>query len=98
MWIQVTGEICVPLQAAGFVFTPTEEEKRERRLHVSYSSTKDRYCRLSSSAELTPSWDGCVWRTESVFRKVEHDWQMVGSLCCDSKPGFTFKVHFHQTY
>uniref|UniRef100_A0A4W6FNK8 Peptide-N(4)-(N-acetyl-beta-glucosaminyl)asparagine amidase n=1 Tax=Lates calcarifer TaxID=8187 RepID=A0A4W6FNK8_LATCA len=35
------------------------------------------YCRLSNNSELIQSWDQCVWRKESVFRKVENDWQMV---------------------
>uniref|UniRef100_A0A4W6FQJ5 Peptide-N(4)-(N-acetyl-beta-glucosaminyl)asparagine amidase n=1 Tax=Lates calcarifer TaxID=8187 RepID=A0A4W6FQJ5_LATCA len=50
-------------RAAGYVFTPTEQEKNDRLLHVCYS--------------LIQSWDQCVWRKESVFRKVENDWQMV---------------------
>ncbi|XP_071355410.1 peptide-N(4)-(N-acetyl-beta-glucosaminyl)asparagine amidase [Trachinotus anak] len=64
-------------QAAGYVFTPTEKEKSDRLLHVCYSATKDQYCRLSNSSEVIQSWDQCVWRTESVYRKVENDWQMV---------------------
>ncbi|GAA6226748.1 peptide-N(4)-(N-acetyl-beta-glucosaminyl) asparagine amidase-like [Lates japonicus] len=64
-------------QAAGYVFTPTEQEKNDRLLHVCYSATKDQYCRLSNNSELIQSWDQCVWRKESVFRKVENDWQMV---------------------
>uniref|UniRef100_A0A7N6A377 Peptide-N(4)-(N-acetyl-beta-glucosaminyl)asparagine amidase n=1 Tax=Anabas testudineus TaxID=64144 RepID=A0A7N6A377_ANATE len=60
-----------------YVFTPTEKEKSDRLLHVRYSSPKDQYCRLSSNCEVIQSWDQCVWRKESVFRKVEHDWQMV---------------------
>ncbi|XP_042363102.1 peptide-N(4)-(N-acetyl-beta-glucosaminyl)asparagine amidase [Plectropomus leopardus] len=64
-------------QAAGFVFTPTEKEKSDRLLHVRYSATKDQYCRVSNNSEVIQSWDQCVWRNESVFRKVEEDWQMV---------------------
>lgn len=65
-------------QAEGYVFTPTEKEKNDRLLHVRYSATKDQYCRLSNNSEVIQSWDQCVWRKESVFRKVEDDWQMVG--------------------
>ncbi|XP_039976868.1 peptide-N(4)-(N-acetyl-beta-glucosaminyl)asparagine amidase [Xiphias gladius] len=64
-------------QVAGYVFTPTEKEKSDRLLHVCYSATKDQYCRLSNSSEVIQSWDQCVWRKDSVFRKVENDWQMV---------------------
>ncbi|XP_036949635.1 peptide-N(4)-(N-acetyl-beta-glucosaminyl)asparagine amidase [Acanthopagrus latus] len=64
-------------QDAGYVFTPTEKEKSDRLLHVRYSATKDQYCRVSNNSEVIQSWDQCVWRKESVFRKVEDDWQMV---------------------
>ncbi|KAM7372787.1 hypothetical protein PAMP_007684 [Pampus punctatissimus] len=64
-------------QTPGYVFTPTEKEKSDRLLHVRYSATKDQYCRVSSNAAVIQSWDQCVWRKESVFRKVENDWQMV---------------------
>lgn len=66
-----------PQQAAGFVFTPTEAEKSGKLLHVRYNASKDQYCRLSNNSEVTDNWDRCVWSKESVFRKVENDWQMV---------------------
>uniref|UniRef100_A0A8D3DJ86 Peptide-N(4)-(N-acetyl-beta-glucosaminyl)asparagine amidase n=1 Tax=Scophthalmus maximus TaxID=52904 RepID=A0A8D3DJ86_SCOMX len=62
---------------AGYVFTPTEKERSDRLLHVCYIASKDQYCRLSSSSEVVRGWDQCVWKKESVFRKVEDDWQMV---------------------
>ncbi|XP_035537083.1 peptide-N(4)-(N-acetyl-beta-glucosaminyl)asparagine amidase isoform X3 [Morone saxatilis] len=64
-------------QADGYVFTPTEKEKGDRLLHVRYSATKDQYCRVSNDSEVIQSWDQCVWNKDSVFRKVESDWQMV---------------------
>ncbi|KAF0024636.1 hypothetical protein F2P81_023438 [Scophthalmus maximus] len=64
-------------QEAGYVFTPTEKERSDRLLHVCYIASKDQYCRLSSSSEVVRGWDQCVWKKESVFRKVEDDWQMV---------------------
>ncbi|XP_047460194.1 peptide-N(4)-(N-acetyl-beta-glucosaminyl)asparagine amidase-like isoform X2 [Mugil cephalus] len=64
-------------QVSGFVFTATEEEKSAGLLHVHYNATKDQYCRVSNNSEIIQSWDQCVWRKESVFRKVENDWQMV---------------------
>lgn len=64
-------------QAAGYVFTPTEKEKSDRLLHVRYSASKDQYCRVSNDSEVIQSWDQCVWRKESIFRKVEQDWKMV---------------------
>uniref|UniRef100_A0A3P8SBX4 Peptide-N(4)-(N-acetyl-beta-glucosaminyl)asparagine amidase n=1 Tax=Amphiprion percula TaxID=161767 RepID=A0A3P8SBX4_AMPPE len=64
-------------QDAGFVFTPTEKEKSDKILHVRYNITKDQYCRVSNNCEKIQNWDQCVWRKESVFKKVEHDWNMV---------------------
>uniref|UniRef100_A0A3Q0RFA6 Peptide-N(4)-(N-acetyl-beta-glucosaminyl)asparagine amidase n=1 Tax=Amphilophus citrinellus TaxID=61819 RepID=A0A3Q0RFA6_AMPCI len=64
-------------QAVGFVFTPTEKEKTDRILHVRYSASKDQYCRVSNGSETIQNWYQCVWRKESIFKKVENDWQMV---------------------
>ncbi|XP_068431681.1 peptide-N(4)-(N-acetyl-beta-glucosaminyl)asparagine amidase [Clinocottus analis] len=64
-------------QATGYVFTPTEKEKSDGLLHVRYNVTEDQYCRVSNNSEVIQSWDQCVWSKESVFRKVEDDWQMV---------------------
>uniref|UniRef100_A0A8C3G5Z2 Peptide-N(4)-(N-acetyl-beta-glucosaminyl)asparagine amidase n=1 Tax=Cyclopterus lumpus TaxID=8103 RepID=A0A8C3G5Z2_CYCLU len=73
-WRMARGETS---KATGYVFTPTEKEKSDRLLHVRYSATKDQYCRVSNNSEVIQSWDQCVWSKESVFRKVEQDWQMV---------------------
>ncbi|XP_015259936.1 PREDICTED: peptide-N(4)-(N-acetyl-beta-glucosaminyl)asparagine amidase [Cyprinodon variegatus] len=66
-----------PTQAEAFVFTPTEEEKKSRLLHVRYCAAQDQYCRVSSSSETLLNWERCVWTRESVFRKEEKDWKMV---------------------
>lgn len=63
--------------AAEFVFVPTEKEKSGRLFHLRYNSTKDHYCRVSNDSEDIQGWDKTVWRKESVFRKLESDWQMV---------------------
>uniref|UniRef100_A0A8C7FC31 Peptide-N(4)-(N-acetyl-beta-glucosaminyl)asparagine amidase n=1 Tax=Oncorhynchus kisutch TaxID=8019 RepID=A0A8C7FC31_ONCKI len=60
-----------------FVFVPTEKEKSGRVFHLRYNSTKDHYCRVSNDSEDIQGWDKTVWRKESVFRKLENDWQMV---------------------
>ncbi|KAM8883871.1 peptide-N(4)-(N-acetyl-beta-glucosaminyl)asparagine amidase isoform 2-T2 [Synchiropus picturatus] len=61
----------------GFVFMPNEDEKRNHLVHVRYSASKDQYCRVSRSSEVTRGWDQCIWKKDAVFRKVETDWQMV---------------------
>ncbi|KAJ7991465.1 hypothetical protein DPEC_G00284140 [Dallia pectoralis] len=63
--------------SAEFVFVPTEKEKSRKVFHLRYSSTKDRYWRVFSDNEVIQGWDKAVWRKESVFRKLENDWQMV---------------------
>uniref|UniRef100_A0A672IM87 Peptide-N(4)-(N-acetyl-beta-glucosaminyl)asparagine amidase n=1 Tax=Salarias fasciatus TaxID=181472 RepID=A0A672IM87_SALFA len=63
--------------AVGFVFSPTEQEKQQRLLHVRYGAAADQYCRVSSGSELTPGWDRCAWSKQAVFRKLEADWRMV---------------------
>ncbi|XP_019730216.1 peptide-N(4)-(N-acetyl-beta-glucosaminyl)asparagine amidase [Hippocampus comes] len=64
-------------QGTGYVFTPTEKERRDKLIHVLYNTTKDQYCRISNDFEIIHCWDRCAWNRESVFRKVENDWQMV---------------------
>ncbi|XP_072303452.1 peptide-N(4)-(N-acetyl-beta-glucosaminyl)asparagine amidase [Eucyclogobius newberryi] len=66
-----------PARTSGFVFTPTDEEKRAQQLHVRYSVSTDQYCRVSNHAQVIPGWEQCVWQSEAVFRKEETDWQMV---------------------
>ncbi|XP_061616845.1 peptide-N(4)-(N-acetyl-beta-glucosaminyl)asparagine amidase [Phyllopteryx taeniolatus] len=64
-------------QVAGYVFTPTDKERRDKLIHVLYNTTKDQYCRVSNDFEVIHCWDRCVWTKKSVFRKVENDWDMV---------------------
>lgn len=84
--MQSNTAVRVSPQAAGYVFTPTDKERSNRSVHVRYSATKDQYCRVSNNSEVTQSWDQCVWRKESVFRKVEDDWQMVRLSLFDGQP------------
>lgn len=37
----------------------------------------DCYCRVHNNQEKILGWEKGVWKNESVFRKEEHDWQMV---------------------
>lgn len=68
---------CYVLQeAAGFVFVPTETEKREKVFRLSYNVTTDSYTR-GSDGEVIRGWEKAVWRRETVFRKEETDWKKV---------------------
>ncbi|XP_053570212.1 peptide-N(4)-(N-acetyl-beta-glucosaminyl)asparagine amidase [Bombina bombina] len=59
------------------VFIPSEKEKCDKRFHLQYNVVEDRYTRVSNDNEAIAGWDNGVWKTESVFRKVENDWKMV---------------------
>lgn len=59
------------------VFTPSESEKESKRFHICYNVTKDCYYRVSNGQETIQGWQKGAWRTENMFRKEEHDWQMV---------------------
>lgn len=72
------------------MFTPTDEEKSSKVLHVRYDSTKDQYCRVSNNSEVVKGWDQCVWTKESVFRKVENDWEMVCLIMSYNVPPVIF--------
>uniref|UniRef100_A0AAR2LKG1 Peptide-N(4)-(N-acetyl-beta-glucosaminyl)asparagine amidase n=1 Tax=Pygocentrus nattereri TaxID=42514 RepID=A0AAR2LKG1_PYGNA len=64
-------------KASGFVFIPTESERQVKLFHLQYNVTKDCYCRVHSGQEEIPGWETGAWKSESVFRKEEHDWQTV---------------------
>ncbi|KAK2864603.1 hypothetical protein Q7C36_003757 [Tachysurus vachellii] len=74
-----------------FVFIPTESEKKAKTFQLQYNVAKDCYCRVHNNQEKILGWKNGVWKNESVFRKEEHDWEMVylartegassGSLC-----------------
>ncbi|KAG9335654.1 hypothetical protein JZ751_004305 [Albula glossodonta] len=76
-WRAVRGELGPPSKSKEFVFVPTETEKSSRQFHLQYSASDDRYCRMSSGREELAGWESGVWRNQAVFRKQEHDWNMV---------------------
>lgn len=63
--------------AQEFVFIPSESEKHNKFFHICYNMTKNCYFRLSNDQETIPGWQEGAWKTENIFRKEEHDWQMV---------------------
>ncbi|KAL2079871.1 hypothetical protein ACEWY4_023664 [Coilia grayii] len=78
-WRAARGELgaaAPPQETAGFVFVPTETEKREKVFRLCYNAMTDSYTR-PGSGDVISGWEKGVWRKEDVFRKVEDDWQMV---------------------
>ncbi|XP_036122073.1 peptide-N(4)-(N-acetyl-beta-glucosaminyl)asparagine amidase isoform X3 [Molossus molossus] len=59
------------------LFIPSENEKISKQLHLCYNIVKDRYVRVSNNNQTISGWEKGVWTTESIFRKVETDWNMV---------------------
>ncbi|KAI4882605.1 hypothetical protein NFI96_032809, partial [Prochilodus magdalenae] len=76
--LEVRSRGCwVSQKAAGFVFIPTESEKLVKLFQLQYNVTKDCYYRVHNDQEEILGWEKGTWKNESVFRKEEHDWQMV---------------------
>ncbi|XP_044610390.1 peptide-N(4)-(N-acetyl-beta-glucosaminyl)asparagine amidase isoform X2 [Equus asinus] len=59
------------------VFIPSENEKISKELHLCYNIVKDQYVRVSNNNQTISGWESGVWKMESIFRKVETDWNMV---------------------
>ncbi|XP_050794362.1 peptide-N(4)-(N-acetyl-beta-glucosaminyl)asparagine amidase isoform X1 [Gopherus flavomarginatus] len=59
------------------IFIPTGKEKTSKLFHLSYNIVEDSYTRVSNNNEKITGWDKGVWKTESLWRKVETDWKMV---------------------
>ncbi|XP_043920711.1 peptide-N(4)-(N-acetyl-beta-glucosaminyl)asparagine amidase [Protopterus annectens] len=74
-WRVARGE--TSLQRTQIIFKPVENEKMSKKLHLRYNTAKDHYVRVSNNNEEIHGWENGVWNMQSVFRKVENDWQMV---------------------
>ncbi|XP_062970152.1 peptide-N(4)-(N-acetyl-beta-glucosaminyl)asparagine amidase isoform X2 [Cynocephalus volans] len=59
------------------LFIPSENEKISKQLHLYYNIVKDHYVRVSNSNQTISGWENGVWKMESIFRKVETDWNMI---------------------
>ncbi|XP_010638469.1 peptide-N(4)-(N-acetyl-beta-glucosaminyl)asparagine amidase isoform X2 [Fukomys damarensis] len=59
------------------LFIPSENEKISKQLYLCYNIVKDHYVRVSSNSQTISGWENGVWKMESIFRKVETDWNMV---------------------
>ncbi|XP_064444833.1 peptide-N(4)-(N-acetyl-beta-glucosaminyl)asparagine amidase isoform X2 [Mirounga angustirostris] len=59
------------------LFIPSENEKILKQLHLCYNVVKDSYVRVSNNNQTISGWENGVWKMESIFRKVETDWNMV---------------------
>ncbi|XP_058146744.1 peptide-N(4)-(N-acetyl-beta-glucosaminyl)asparagine amidase isoform X1 [Dasypus novemcinctus] len=74
-WRVARGEM--GLERKETLFIPSENEKISKQLHLYYNIVKDRYVRNSNNSQTISGWENGVWKMESIFRKVETDWNMV---------------------
>ncbi|XP_006883415.1 PREDICTED: peptide-N(4)-(N-acetyl-beta-glucosaminyl)asparagine amidase [Elephantulus edwardii] len=74
-WRVARGEI--GLEANETLFIPSENEMISKELHLCYNVVDDSYVRVSDNNQTISGWENGVWKMESVFRKVETDWNMV---------------------
>ncbi|XP_049622013.1 peptide-N(4)-(N-acetyl-beta-glucosaminyl)asparagine amidase isoform X1 [Suncus etruscus] len=74
-WRVARGEM--GLERKEILFIPSENEKISKQLHLCYNIVKDHYVRISNNNETISGWENGVWKMESIFRKVETDWNMV---------------------
>uniref|UniRef100_A0A452V0C4 Peptide-N(4)-(N-acetyl-beta-glucosaminyl)asparagine amidase n=1 Tax=Ursus maritimus TaxID=29073 RepID=A0A452V0C4_URSMA len=59
------------------LFIPSENEKISKQFHLCYNIVKDGYVQVSNNNQTISGWENGVWKMESIFRKVETDWNMV---------------------
>ncbi|XP_036999905.2 peptide-N(4)-(N-acetyl-beta-glucosaminyl)asparagine amidase isoform X1 [Artibeus jamaicensis] len=74
-WRVARGEM--GLEKKETVFIPSENEKISKQLHLCYNIVKDHYVRVSNNNDTISGWENGVWKMESIFRKIEKDWNMV---------------------
>ncbi|XP_036926757.1 peptide-N(4)-(N-acetyl-beta-glucosaminyl)asparagine amidase isoform X3 [Sturnira hondurensis] len=74
-WRVARGEM--GLEKKETVFIPSENEKISKQLHLCYNIVKDHYVRVSNNNQTISGWENGVWKMESIFRKIEKDWNMV---------------------
>ncbi|KAK3604731.1 hypothetical protein CHS0354_017836 [Potamilus streckersoni] len=60
-----------------YTFKLTEMEKRTKSFHIQYSCSKDEYVRLSDNGSRTVGYEAMIGISKNIFRKEEHDWNMV---------------------
>ncbi|XP_053525156.1 peptide-N(4)-(N-acetyl-beta-glucosaminyl)asparagine amidase isoform X4 [Artibeus jamaicensis] len=74
-WRVARGEM--GLEKKETVFIPSENEKISKQLHLCYNIVKDHYVRVSNNNDTISGWENGVWKMESIFRKIEKDWNMI---------------------
>ncbi|KAM4882692.1 peptide-N(4)-(N-acetyl-beta-glucosaminyl)asparagine amidase isoform 2-T3 [Thomomys bottae] len=74
-WRVARGEM--DLERKETLFVPSENEKISKHFHLCYNIVKNHYVRVSNNNQTISGWENGLWKMESIFRKVETDWNMV---------------------
>ncbi|XP_012865966.1 PREDICTED: peptide-N(4)-(N-acetyl-beta-glucosaminyl)asparagine amidase isoform X1 [Dipodomys ordii] len=74
-WRVARGEM--GLERKETLFIPSENEKMSKHFHLCYNIVKNHYVRVSNNNQTISGWENGLWKMESIFRKVETDWNMV---------------------
>ncbi|XP_048211927.1 peptide-N(4)-(N-acetyl-beta-glucosaminyl)asparagine amidase isoform X2 [Perognathus longimembris pacificus] len=74
-WRVARGEM--GLERKEILFIPSENEKISKHFHLCYNIVKNHYVRVSNNNQTISGWENGLWKMESVFRKVETDWNMI---------------------
>lgn len=71
-WRKARGEL--GSVGGAFVWTPSESELNSGEFSLEYSASLDKYVRRSDNNTPIDKWSSGVFHCDSVFRKVEYDW------------------------
>jgi peptide-N4-(N-acetyl-beta-glucosaminyl)asparagine amidase len=70
------GETGVAQKCADpFTWKPTQSEVKAGKMHIRYSTSKNKYVR-GVGMEVIEGWENGTFQVKSVFRKEEKDWKM----------------------
>lgn len=64
-----------PKCADSFVWKPTQSELKAGKMHIQYSTSRNKYVRSVGMEEIE-GWENGAFQVKSVFRKEEKDWKM----------------------
>ncbi|KAJ8304846.1 hypothetical protein KUTeg_018429 [Tegillarca granosa] len=99
-WRIARGEVgAIPVdttQSQPFVFKLTDSEKQNKLFHIKYNCASDEYVLVSAGEEKKSGYASCTNKTQNLFRKVEHDWNMVYLARTEGSPtaAVTWKFDF----
>ncbi|XP_072013521.1 uncharacterized protein [Amphiura filiformis] len=60
-----------------YIFQLSEREKTNKLFNLQFNVASNKYIRVSDGDWEIEGWDTAVYESKNMFRKEEHDWQMV---------------------